>query len=153
MHITLLSSSSWYSSLTLIIRAHSVYILSQLLTNIIQNLWYDDWMNMEDWIKSTQSGKPKYSNKNLWHSQNIHPKSHKEYVPASEWVWPSAVRGQQLSAMAMTLSEQMSMFCTRKIILCINKPLKISHNEGSIICNSYTRQKIKTQHYHYYRIL
>jgi len=53
----------------------------------------------------------------------------------------------------MALSEQMSKFCTWKIILCTNKSLKISCNEVSLICNSNTRQKIKTLNYHYYRIL
>jgi len=35
--LTSFSSSSWYSSFTLIIRVHSVYILNQLLTTIIEN--------------------------------------------------------------------------------------------------------------------
>jgi len=35
--LTSLSSSRWYSSFTLIIRVHSVHILSQLFTTIIQN--------------------------------------------------------------------------------------------------------------------
>lgn len=104
--LTSLSNGSWYSSLTLIIRVHSVYILRQLLTKIIENLWYDDWMNMEDWKNNTQSGKPKYSNKNLYHSRIIHQKSHKEHGLASKWIWPSVIRGHQITAQTMAWPSQ-----------------------------------------------
>lgn len=53
----------------------------------------------------------------------------------------------------MVLSEEMSKFCAWKIILCINKSLKVSYNEVTLIYNSNTRQKIKTLDYHYYGIL